>query len=321
MLSVNLSQLIDRKTLLELWNRIDSGVLLFNRVNRLTQRMTYLLATLMLFAIGAADYLTSVELMLSPFYAVPCLLVDWRIGRTPALTYGLVASYIQWLIGTFGGHPYTSDSYFYWDIVLNLIFYGVLIWIVAKLRVALELERVLTRTDFLTRLGNKTALLESLNSEIKRCHRYGHVLTVATVGLDDFKSLIAAQGYSVGDWVLSAVADVLAREFRQTDVLARTGDAEFTLLLIETPSEASAVKLKKVIRKLSNFVLQRSWPITFRVACAVFERPPQSVEAIQREIQHLMDELKRGDKNQLAHRVWSADELRSPAVPAVGASN
>ena len=318
---MNLSQLIDRKTLFELWNRIDSGVLLFNRVNRLTPRMTYLLATLMLSAIGAADYLTSVELMLSPFYAVPCLLVDWRIGRTPALIYGLGASYIQWLIGTFGGHPYTSEFYFYWDIVLNLIFYGVLIWIVAKLRLALELERVLTRTDFLTRLGNKTALLENLNIEIERCRRYGHVLTVAMIGLDDFKSLIAAQGYSVGDWVLSAVGDALARVFRHTDVLARTGDAEFTLLLIETPPEASAVKLKKVVHELSNLMLLRGWPITFRVACAVFERPSQSLEAIQHEVQHLMDELKRSDRNRLAHRVWSTDELRQPAVPVVGASN
>jgi diguanylate cyclase (GGDEF)-like protein len=247
---VNLSQLIDRKTLFELWNRIDSGVLLFNRVNRLTPRMTYLLATLMLSAIGAADYLTNVVLMLSPFYAAPCLLVDWRVGRTPALIYGVGASYIQWLIGTFGGHPYTSDLYFYWDIVLNLIFYGVLIWIVAKLRVALELGRVLTRTDFLTRLGNKTALLESLNIEIQRCRRYRHVFTVSIVGLDDFKSLIAAQGYSVGDWILSAVAGALTRVFRQTDVLTRTGDAEFTLLLIETPPAASAAKFKKVIREL-----------------------------------------------------------------------
>jgi diguanylate cyclase (GGDEF)-like protein len=316
---MNLSQLIDRKTLFELWNRIDSGVLLFNRINRLTPRMTYLLATLMLSAIGAVDYLTRVELTLSPFYAVPCLLVDWRIGRTPALIYGLSASYVQWLIGTFGGHPYTSDLHFYWDIVLNLIFYGVLIWIVAKLRVALELERVLTRTDFLTRLGNKTALLESLNIEIQRCRRYHHVLTVAMIGLDNFKSLIAAQGYSVGDWVLSAVADALV--FRRTDVLARTGDAEFTLLLIETPPEGSAVKLKKVMGKLSNLMLLRGWPITFRVACAVFERPPQSLEAIQHEVQHLMDELKGSDKDRLAHRVWSTDELPQPAVPVVGASN
>jgi hypothetical protein len=34
-----------------------------------------------------------------------------------------------------------------------------------------------------------------------------------------------------------------------------------------------------------------------------------------------MDQLKRSDKNQLTHRVWSADELRQPAVPVVGASN
>jgi hypothetical protein len=68
-------------------------------------------------------------------------------------------------------------------------------------------------------------------------------------------------------------------------------------------------------------MLMRGWPITFRVACAVFERPPQSLEAIQHELQQLMDELKGSDKNRLVHRIWSADELRQPAVPIVGASN
>jgi hypothetical protein len=58
--------------------------LFFNRINRLTPRMAYLPATLTLMVIGAADYLTGVELMLSPFYAIPCLLMDWRIGRVPA---------------------------------------------------------------------------------------------------------------------------------------------------------------------------------------------------------------------------------------------
>ena len=75
---------INKKAVFDFWHRIDTGAFLFKRINRLTPRMAYLLATLALTVIGAADYLTGVELMLSPFYAIPCLLMDWRIGRVPA---------------------------------------------------------------------------------------------------------------------------------------------------------------------------------------------------------------------------------------------
>ena len=139
----------------DLWHRIDSGAWLFNAVNRLSPRRAYLLATLALVAIGAADYFSHVELMLAPFYALPCFLIDWRIGRAPALGYAVFASVVQWFIGTFGSHPYSHAWYLYADIVLNLVFYGVLIWMVAKLRLALEMEQALSRMDFLTRLASR----------------------------------------------------------------------------------------------------------------------------------------------------------------------
>ena len=313
-------QLFDRKAFFDFWHRVDSGSFLFSRVNRLTPRMTYLLATLTLIVIGAADYLTSVELMLSPFYAIPCLLVDWRIGRAPALIYGLFASYIQWLIGTFGGHPYTSEFYFYWDILLNLAFYGALIWIVAKLRLALEMEQILSRDDFLTRLANRKTLLEALDIEIQRCRRYGHVLTVVAIDCDNFKSLNEQRGYSVGDLLLAAVADTLRRNFRRTDLIARSGDDDFTLLLPETPAGRFEVKLKKLRKQLETLMLVRGWPMTFSIACVVFARPPEAPDQVMQEVGQLMQQVKHDGKNGLAQRVWESEDLSRPVALAAGAS-
>jgi hypothetical protein len=96
----------------DLWHRIDSVAYLFNAMNRLTPRMAWLLSTLALVVISALDYLSNVELMILPFYAIPCFLMDWRIGRAAALGYGIFASLVQWLIGTLGGHPYSNQWYF-----------------------------------------------------------------------------------------------------------------------------------------------------------------------------------------------------------------
>lgn len=39
---------INKKAVFDFWHRIDTGAFLFNRINRLTPRMAYLLATLAL---------------------------------------------------------------------------------------------------------------------------------------------------------------------------------------------------------------------------------------------------------------------------------
>lgn len=299
----------NRKDLYALWGRIDSGVFLFNRVNRLPLRLTYLLATLLLFAIVAADYYSHIELMLSPFYALPCLLVDWRIGRLPALAYGLFASAIQCVIGTFGGHPYSNDLFFYFDIGVNVLFYGVLIWLVAKLKVALEMERVLSRVDFLTKFANRRTFLEALDIEYGRCQRYGHNFTLVLVDCDDFSGVIDAHGYSTGDMLLGAVAELLTNSFRTTDFMARTGTNEFALILPETLHKYSEIKLRKVHAQLEMLALARGWPVTFSIACVVCARVPESASGVLNAANQLMAHIKGTGKNRVEQEIRGFDEI------------
>lgn len=297
---------INKKAVFDFWHRIDTGAFLFNRINRLTPRMAYLLATLALTVIGAADYLTGVELMLSPFYAIPCLLMDWRIGRVPALAYGAWASFVQWLVGTFGGHPYSQEIYFYWDIILNLLFYGALIWIVAKLRFALEMERILSRADFLTRLGNRNLLHQSLKAEVQRCRRYGHGLTLISFDFDNFKAFNERHGHSIGDLLLQATADTLRRNFRGTDFIARSGDDEFTVILPETLAEHAEPVLGKIRKQLETLLLLRGWQVNFSIASSGFVRPAENPDGVLDKHSQLMRQVKGAGKNGLLHRLWEA---------------
>ena len=298
-----------KKELAVLWGKIDSGAFLFNRINRLTESFTYLLGTLLLVVIAAADYYSHVELMLSPFYALPCLLVDWRIGRTPALIYGLFASAIQCLIGTFGGHPYSSDMFFYWDILVNLLFYSFLIWVVAKLRIALEMERAISRVDFLTKLANRKTFQESLEIETRRCLRYGHILTVVLIDCDDFTGLIHERGFSTGDMLLGSVADMVTESFRTTDFMARTGSNEFALILSETPYENSASKLKKFHQQLELATLARGWPVTFSIACVAYGHVADSAATVLEDARTLLRQIKQTGKNRFEQKIFPADAI------------
>ena len=302
---------LTKKELAVIWGTIDSGAFLFNQINRLTERFTYLFATLFLVVISAADYFSHVELMLSPFYALPCLLVDWRIGRSPAIMYGLFASAIQCLIGLFGSHPYSSNIFLYWDILVNILFYGFLIWVVAKLRVALEMERALSRVDFLTKLANRKTFEESLEIEFQRCRRYGHILTIALIDCDNFTVFIDERGFSTGDMLLAAAASTLTESFRATDFVARTGFNEFAAILVETPFDSSAAKLAKLHEQLELATLSRGWPVTFSIACVAYGLVPESAAAALEGARAMLRQIKQTGKNCCEQRIFAAGEVAS----------
>lgn len=294
-----------------MWNRIDSGGFLFNWINRLTVGRTYFLSTLMLAIVALADYFSHVELTLSPWYTFPCFLMDWRIGRMPAVAYAVFATILQLLIGLTGTHDYLNHYYLAVDLALNLAFCIVLIWIIAKLRLALEMEIILSRSDFLTKLANRDSLLEGLENEIKRCSRQGTSLTVVMIDLDYFNRFNEKRGHSVGDLLLAAIAEQLRDRFRSTDIIARTGGDEFTMILPTRSSDIIESKLHVLRKDLENLLLVRGWDITFGMAAIVFAQPAVSGEQVMFEIQQLMQEVKQRGANEFAHRILPINDSAS----------
>jgi diguanylate cyclase (GGDEF)-like protein len=295
----------NKKAFFNIWHRIDSGRFLFNWINRLSVGRTYLISTVMLVVIALADYFSHVELTLSPWYTFPCFLMDWRIGRKPAIAYAIFATVLQLLIGLTGTHNYPNNYYLVVDLVLNLAFCIVLIWIIAKLRLALEMESILSRSDFLTKLANRESLLAGLANEIKRCQRQGNLLTVTMIDFDGFKRFNEKRGYSVGDLLLSATAGLLRDRFRSTDIIARTGDDEFMLILPTSSSGIIESKLHVLRKDLENLLQARGWDLTVGMAAIVFADPPVSNEQVILEVEKLMQEVKKKGKNEFTHRVIS----------------
>jgi diguanylate cyclase (GGDEF)-like protein len=82
-------------------------------------------------------------------------------------------------------------------------------------------------TDILNRRGFERALKRSLD----HAKRYESNAALVYLDLDDFKSVNDRYGHAAGDAVLKAVAMVLMRHVRASDVVARLGGDEFAVLL------------------------------------------------------------------------------------------
>ena len=113
-----------------------------------------------------------------------------------------------------------------------------------------EIEEALTneaRTDSLTGLRNRRALVEFAAVELSRSQRAGTPLAVILIDIDHFKQVNDRFGHDAGDSVIRAIGELLQAEVRNTDALARWGGEEFLVVLPAT-SEQQAANLAERMR-------------------------------------------------------------------------
>jgi diguanylate cyclase (GGDEF)-like protein len=101
---------------------------------------------------------------------------------------------------------------------------------------------VLAATDDLTGTLNRRRIGQIGQQAFDAFRSLGQPLAVALLDLDYFKAINDRHGHAIGDAVLRAVADTLARHLRATDRLGRYGGEEFVVILPRADErEAAAV--------------------------------------------------------------------------------
>ena len=109
----------------------------------------------------------------------------------------------------------------------------------------------LARTDALTGLANRATFLDRLNLALAAARRGDTPFAVLYVDLDNFKDVNDSLGHHTGDVLLKTVGDRLAGTVRETDLVARFGGDEFSVLQADVtdPSTAGtlAAKLRAVL--------------------------------------------------------------------------
>lgn len=129
-----------------------------------------------------------------------------------------------------------------------------------KLKEKEILLQELSIADPLTDLKSPLYLKEFLKTAIRQARRYGIPFTIAITELDNYLALKNSLGKEGSEELLSSIARHLSTQMRSSDVAARTGDYEFTIVLTVTDKEG-AVEFAERARTLvqtSSFEINNS---------------------------------------------------------------
>lgn len=110
----------------------------------------------------------------------------------------------------------------------------------------------MTHHDILTGLPNRTLLVDRLGQALARARRYHQMVGVLLIDLDRFKTINDTLGHDVGDELLRAVSDRIARCLRGSDSVGRLGGDEFMIILSDLAGVQESISVcEDILRELA----------------------------------------------------------------------
>jgi diguanylate cyclase (GGDEF)-like protein len=140
-------------------------------------------------------------------------------------------------------------------------------------------------TDPLTGLGNRRYLYESVSALATPATEPGAVTAAAAllvIDLDHLKPINDLHGHEAGDQVLIAVAEILRRCCRASDIVVRWGGDEFVVVHLDADMNAAEQLAERIRSFVAKRVFNSSDGTTVRTSCSIgFARFPFVREAPQ----------------------------------------
>jgi diguanylate cyclase (GGDEF)-like protein len=169
------------------------------------------------------------------------------------------------------------------------------------------------RSDPLTGLMNRRAMVERFEYQLSHYQRNGIPFAVLMGDIDHFKQINDTCGHAEGDRVLISIAGKIKENLRSQDLLARWGGEEFLILLPDTDLEGGITVAEKIRLQVaqSDFRGEKiglALTISFGVACYTNE---QSIDDCVKAADDALYRAKQQGRNRVA-----ANEVSSPANSA-----
>ena len=254
--------------------------------------------------IGIIDYLTGYEIAFSVFYILPITFITWRTGQRTGLIATVISTLIWFVADISSGHIYSHTSIPFWNLLIRLAYFVIIMLLVSNLRDSLQREQDMSRTDFLTGAVNTRHFYEIAELEIARSQSHRQPLTLVYVDIDNFKAINDQFGHERGDQILRAFVSSIRKGLRKNDTIARLGGDEFALLLPETGQKSAQMLLSKIGDTLVHDMNKAKWSITLSIGVLTCTTPPHSIDEFVKMADNLMYSAKFGGKDAISYSTF-----------------
>lgn len=164
------------------------------------------------------------------------------------------------------------------------------------------------RVDPLTGLLNRRGFDERRSIVVANARRRGGPLSLLAIDIDHFKSVNDRFGHAVGDSVLCALASTLRGRVRETDVVARMGGEEFTVILVDTTTTQARSIADALVRQVAGNQFDVVGRVTISCGVSAMEIADGGVKSL-RKVDRALYAAKADGRNRV-----SFAETDEPAV-------
>ncbi|MGH8744625.1 MAG: GGDEF domain-containing protein [Burkholderiales bacterium] len=211
-------------------------------------------------------------------------------------------SAVVWLVADYtAGHPYSNELIPIWNAGVRFGIFLLTSYLLIELKTHLMHEQTLAKSDGLTGVLNVRAFKDVSRNLLELAARYHRPAVLGYIDIDDFKAVNDTSGHSEGDRVLKAVANVLTRYIRATDVVGRVGGDEFAILLPETDYAGAQMMFGRIREGLVQVGIDGGWLIGFSIGVAVFPGVSSTIDEALMIADRLMYRVKKDGKNNVIY--------------------
>ncbi len=177
----------------------------------------------------------------------------------------------------------------------------------------LEETQRLANTDSLTGIPNRRALTEMLERELHTSERYDTPFAFVILDLDDLKKINDSGGHSLGDLALKRFAQVLKKNARKGDIIARYAGDEFVLIMAQSDREQTERGIERIMAALRRNGLASS------IGVAMFPYDGTDGQTLFFSADEALYQAKQAGKNQFRFFNRSTKDEGEPASENVTA--
>lgn len=156
----------------------------------------------------------------------------------------------------------------------------------------------LSLRDGLTGLFNHTYFYQQILLEVKRYVRYGTLLSLVLIDIDDFKGVNDTFGHQEGDRILAAMGGTLMRVARDSDICCRYGGEEFAVILPMTDVHEAEAIANRLNRELTER-LPDGKTVTVSLGLASCGKKTETYQELVKAADAALYQAKRSGKNRV----------------------